>query len=191
MKRTKPTTKQQQEAENHLKDGHWEGKNKRAGAGRPPKFETAEELWDVCCEYFEWVENNPMYEAKLMQHKSETWWEYIPKKRPMSQQGLCRFLEISTVNWWQFKNERSEEFARVADMVENVIYEQQFSGGAVGFFNSQMISKKIGLKEQHELGGPDGGPIRTQEVKLDSLTDEELQTILKAKPELINQGSGE
>lgn len=38
----------------------WEA---RSSHGRNPKFESPEALWAACCEYFEWVEANPLPEA--------------------------------------------------------------------------------------------------------------------------------
>lgn len=190
MKRKKPTSQQQEQDRRYMGDKNWwEMKATsvtKSEAGRPPKYDTPETLWQACCEYFEWVENNPLYETKLMQYKDETWKEYLPKKRPMNLQGLCRFLGISHANWWQYKNERSEEYTRICETAENVIYEQQFTGGATGFFNSNMISKKLGLKEQHEMSGPNGGPIQ-KEVDLSGLSNNELEIALKAKPELAKE----
>lgn len=39
----------------------WEA---RSSHGRNPKFESPEALWAACCEYFEWVEANPLWEMK-------------------------------------------------------------------------------------------------------------------------------
>lgn len=39
----------------------WEA---RSSHGRNPKFEASGALWLACCEYFEWVEANPMWEMK-------------------------------------------------------------------------------------------------------------------------------
>ena len=33
--------------------------------GRNPIFETPEQLWVAACEYFQWVEDNPLYEEKI------------------------------------------------------------------------------------------------------------------------------
>ena len=33
--------------------------------GRNPIFETPEQLWVAACEYFQWVENNPLLEEKI------------------------------------------------------------------------------------------------------------------------------
>jgi hypothetical protein len=35
--------------------------------GRPLQFETAEQLWNACVDYFNWVEENPLFETKIAQ----------------------------------------------------------------------------------------------------------------------------
>ena len=35
--------------------------------GRPLQFETAEQLWDACVDYFDWVEEPPLIQTKLAQ----------------------------------------------------------------------------------------------------------------------------
>lgn len=35
----------------------WEA---RSSHGAKPKFEKADDLWSACCEYFDWVDNNPL-----------------------------------------------------------------------------------------------------------------------------------
>lgn len=167
----------------------WEKKASKATsskAGRPYIFETPDELWQACCEYFEWIESHPVYETKLMQHKDQTWYEQVPKPRPMTREGLFRFLNISAPAWWHYRNEKSEEFSKVVNAVDNIIYEQKYTGAAVGLYNANIVGRDLGLREHHEVSGPDGGPIKySKEVDFSNLTDDELKIILKAKPELF------
>ena len=46
----------------------WKARTKH---GRNKLFADAETLWDACCEYFQWVEDNPLWEAKYTQYQGE------------------------------------------------------------------------------------------------------------------------
>ncbi len=37
----------------------------RSSHGRKPIFANPDKLWEACCEYFQWVEKNPLKEQKL------------------------------------------------------------------------------------------------------------------------------
>ena len=41
----------------------WEA---RSSHGANPKFAHSSDLWDACLEYLEWVERNPLQEAKIV-----------------------------------------------------------------------------------------------------------------------------
>ena len=54
----------------------WEA---RSSHGSKPVFEKPEQLWQACCEYFAWVENNPLYESKAFAFQGMVTQEAIPK----------------------------------------------------------------------------------------------------------------
>ena len=37
----------------------------RSSHGAKPKFENPDDLWSACCEYFDWVHDNPLFEDKV------------------------------------------------------------------------------------------------------------------------------
>ena len=78
----------------------------RSSHGRKLIFETPEKLWDAACEYFEWVEDNPLYEIKAFAYQGEVKQEAIPKMRAMTLDGLYLFLDI---NRETFNNYRARE----------------------------------------------------------------------------------
>ena len=51
--------------------------------GRPPAFNSPEELGEQCDAYLNWVEENPLYEAKLVSFQGESTVEKLPKMRAM------------------------------------------------------------------------------------------------------------
>ena len=41
----------------------WKARSKH---GRKPKFSSPDDLWEKCCEYFEWVNENPLQAVELV-----------------------------------------------------------------------------------------------------------------------------
>lgn len=136
----------------------------RSSHGRKPIFASPEELWDACEEYFQWVEDNPLYESKAFAYQGAVTQEAIPKMRAMTAAGLCLFLDISDECWRQYR-ERND-FVGVVTQAEKVIYSQKFAGAAADLLNANIIARDLGLrdKQEHELAGPNGGPIPVQHM---------------------------
>ena len=43
----------------------------RRSHGPKPKFANPDDLWAACVEYFEWVEDNPLWAAKAFAYQGE------------------------------------------------------------------------------------------------------------------------
>lgn len=139
----------------------WEA---RSSHGRNPKFETAEQLWSSCLEYFEWVESHPLWEIKVFHSNGLITEAQVPKMRAMTIDGLCIFLDITDQTLYNYK-ERGDDFLDIVTRAEKIIRTQKFQGAAADFLNPNIIARDLGLKEssQHEHSGPGGEPIRTVE----------------------------
>lgn len=124
----------------------WEA---RSSHGRNPKFESPEALWTACCEYFEWVEANPLWEMKAFAYQGEVTQEPIAKMRAMTISGLCIFLDIARSTWLTFKS--MEGFSNITTRAEEIIYDQKFSGAAADLLNANIIARDLGLKEQSQV----------------------------------------
>ena len=136
----------------------WEA---RSSHGRNPKFEFADQLWSACIEYFEWVEENPLYEDKLVTFQGAATHEPVAKMRAMTLAGLCLFLGISRETWNEWRSSRPD-FSDTLREAEAVIYQQKFSGAAADLLNPNIIARDLGLAEKSEHSGPNGGPIKTE-----------------------------
>lgn len=141
----------------------WEA---RASCGPNPKFATPEDLWAACVEYFNWNEENPLYEAKLVSFQGESTIEQLPKMRAMTIAGLCIYIDISHRQWNEWKQSRAD-LVPVIMKAEEIIRRQKFEGAASDFFNSNIIARDLGLADRSELSGPDGGPIKTEPAMSD------------------------
>ena len=149
----------------------WE---KRSSAGPNPKFETPEQLWSACVEYFEWVEETPLWEDKVMSAGGVPVHTPVAKMRAMTIGGLCLFLDVDRTTWEEWRSSRPD-LSRIITRAEQVIYQQKFSGAAADLLNANIIARELGLAEKSELSGPNGGAIETRATfDLSSMTDDEL-----------------
>ncbi|NIB43804.1 DNA-packaging protein [Pseudomaricurvus alkylphenolicus] len=134
----------------------WEA---RATHGRRKKYLKPEDLWKQCCEYFVWIEDNPLEAAELVKYQGEATVKRVPKMRAMTIGGLLIFIDCARRTWDNYK--ANEDFVEVITRVEEIIYEQKFAGAAAELLNPNIIARDLGLsdKREQELSGPGGGAI--------------------------------
>jgi len=118
--------------------------------GQPPCFKSPEEMWEKALTYFEDCNNDvSLVEAKPFSFQGESWIEHVPKMRPMTQHGLCSYLNISVSTWHNYKDK--SQYLEVTGLIEQVIYEQKFSGAASGLLNANIIARDLGLADKQEV----------------------------------------
>ena len=118
-------------------------------------------------EYFQWVEDNPLYEEKIFHSQGMITRDTITKMRAMTISGLCLFLDICENTWTNYK--KQPDFLSITLEVEKVIYNQKFAGAAADLLNPNIIARELGLadKQQNEHTGVDGKPIaHSVEIKV-------------------------
>ena len=146
----------------------WKARTKH---GRDKLFASADLLWEACTEYFQWVEENPLWENKVTQYQGEVINMPVAKMRAMTISGLCLFLDITRETWGQWR--KSKDFSDVVTRAEEVIYSQKFAGAAADLLNANIIARDLGLKDssEHDLKSSDGSmsPQPTQEAVLSAL----------------------
>lgn len=138
----------------------------RTKHGRDKLFSSPEALWEACCEYFEWVEKNPLWEAKAFAFQGVVTVESLPKMRAMTIDGLTLFLDIDRRTWNAWRDQ--EDFSEVVMRADQVIREQKFAGAAADLLNPNIIARDLGLvdKAATEHSGPDGAPLMPTSIKL-------------------------
>lgn len=124
----------------------WKARSKH---GRDRIMASAEVLQEACCEYFQWVEDNPLYEMRPFAYMGEVVQEPVAKMRAMTLGGLCIFLGINDETWRRWRS--VEEFSGVIEWAEKVIYEQKFSGAAADLLNANIISRDLGLADRSSV----------------------------------------
>lgn len=136
----------------------------RSSHGRDKLFETPELLWQAACEYFDWCDRNPLMEveqakgvAKPVKDKKTGRLKWppnlieLPKMRPYTLHGLCLYLDCNTAYFRSFKSQeraQKEDFSTVIAKIEEIIYNQKFSGAAAGFLNANIIARDLGLQDK-------------------------------------------
>lgn len=132
----------------------WEA---RAKHGRKLKFLKPDDLWKQCCEYFVWVEDNPLLEEKGFAFQGKVKKESFNKMRAMTISGLCIFLDISEDCWADYR--KRDDFIGVTTRAEKIIYQQKFSGAAADLLNANIIARDLGLRDEKGHSGPGGASI--------------------------------
>ena len=138
----------------------WEA---RSSAGPKPKFANGDDLWKACCEYFTWVDANPLWADHLVTFQGSATHEPIAKIRAMTIAGLCLFIDIEHRTWNMWKTSRPD-LLPVITRAEAVMYSQKFAGAAADLLNANIISRELGLADKAEVSGPNGGPIETKDT---------------------------
>lgn len=129
----------------------------RATHGRGLAFDTPEILWASCCEYFQWVEDNPLMECKAFAYQGVVTKENIPKMRAMTIGSLCIFLDIDPSTWAVYRER--EDFTGITSRVENIIRAQKFAGAAADLLNANIIARDLGLVDRQEVKGVGDQPV--------------------------------
>ncbi len=124
----------------------WELRSKH---GRDRLFETSELMWEAAVEYFNWCESNPLIEIDF---KGKDATEVrMPKMRAFTLMGLCLYLDCNTQYFSQFKKSCTQDFSLVITRIEEIIYNQKFTGAAAGFLNPNIIARDLGLQDKSSV----------------------------------------
>ena len=118
----------------------------RQSHGRNPKFETPDDLWQVCVDYFEYCDSNPLYERKYFNVSGKLVHRDIPRPRAMTLKALCTYIGITFETWCQWRKPEHYLSDIIKD-VENIIFAQKFEGAAAGLLKENIIARELGLAD--------------------------------------------
>lgn len=129
----------------------WEvaDERRKSAAGRPKKFKDTDQIWNGALEYFQWIEDNPLMESKLVTFQGVSTIEQVPKMRAMTMEALHVFLDCSSDCWREYK--KDEKFSPVCNAIEKMIYNQKFTGAAADMLNSNIIARDLGLTDKQDV----------------------------------------
>jgi len=126
----------------------------RSKHGRDKLFASPQLLWQAACDYFEWCENNPLYETKAFAFQGIVTTEELPKMRAMTMSQLCFYLNCNEAYFRTFKAQLPDgeiDFNTVIKDIEQIVFNQKFQGAAADLLNSNIIARDLGLTDKQEL----------------------------------------
>jgi hypothetical protein len=138
----------------------------RSKHGRDALFTDAEKLWESACDYFQWCNDNPILSTKSSISLQGSSNEVKEFERPFTRQGLFLFLDCSETWLTNFKKECSDDFLRVINAIEKTIDNQQIEHAMVGIFNSNLVARIQGIKDQSDIT-TNGKEINTAPFKVE------------------------
>lgn len=124
----------------------WKARTKH---GRDKIFASAALLWEACEEYFQWVEDNPLWETKSYMFQGAPVQDQLPKMRAMTIDGLCLFLDIDDDTWRTWREDK--DFSVVVARADKIIRTQKFAGAAADQLNPNIIARDLGLADRQNV----------------------------------------
>ena len=140
--------------------------------GRPPAFKKPEDLAIACADYFQWLDDNPFMETKLVSYQGKTKKKKLPHPRMPTIVGLCLHIGTTETSWGNWRNSgpaHREDLAPVIARVEAVIRSDKMEGAAAEMYSTALVMRDLGMTDKTAITGPDDGPI-----KLETTSDVEV-----------------
>lgn len=147
---------------------------RRSTHGRDRLFASSDALWAACIEYFEDVAANPLPEEKAFAYQGEVKSHITYKLQAMTLTGLYIFLDIDESTWRDWRT--IDDFSRITTKVEQIIYNQKFTGAAADLFNANIIARDLKLRDAVDTNH--SGAI-AMEMDYSHLNDQELDLVRK------------
>jgi len=117
----------------------------RSKHGRDKLFASPELLWRAACEYFQWVENNPIIAEDNKGTKNIN---TVKFNRPFTIKGFLLYCDASEHWLTEFKKNATEDYLYIIHKIEAIIYNQKFEGAVVGIYNGNIIARDLGLTDK-------------------------------------------
>jgi hypothetical protein len=129
---------------------------KETKLGRPRKIESPEKLWEYACEYFEQVDNNPFKREEFIRGGDKAGKKVsLNSMMPYTWAGLDEYLIkhriISSIeDYRQNRNGAYDDFLGVITRINQVMWNQKFSGAAVGALKENIIARELGMYDNEK-----------------------------------------
>lgn len=148
----------------------------RRTCGPKPIFSNPEDLWAACLGYFDWVDENPMIDSKVVPGKGVM---SVPRDRPPTLAGLCVHLGISRNTWADWRQNRSDLMG-VVTRVDEMIYDDHVTGGMTERYNPNLTARITGLTDKSEVDNKSSDGSMTPKASMDMsrLSSEALKEIV-------------
>ena len=126
---------------------------KRFKSGRKRKFDEPKQLWEEFIQYAEWVQSTPWMKSEVLKGGDLAGKIIeVPVSRPLTIEGLCLFLDIDFQTFENYgEKEGYEDFFEVVTRIRKAIRDFKLEGAIVGAFNSNIISRDLGLMDKQDI----------------------------------------
>lgn len=163
----------------------------RSKHGRNKLFDSPELLWEEAVKYFQWCVDNPLIEVDFRGKDAVE--VYLPKMQAFTWAGLEYYLDMDlrryrdALNGSLHSGGSHDDFVQVLVRINNVIYNQKFTGAAAGLLNPNIIARDLGLTDKSEVKQIN---IQEEYVNYEMLSDEALKEISDASQTKRLEGNG-
>ena len=120
--------------------------------GTEKKF-TPQQWSDIIEEYFSFCDNNPLFKNEALKSGDRAGEIIrIPAARPYLIEGLCNYANIHPQTFYNYlEKEGYEEYFEITARARNRIFQQNIENGYIGAYDSNLVSRKLGLADKKEL----------------------------------------
>jgi hypothetical protein len=159
----------------------------RTKHGRDKIFANADLMWEAACEYFQWVEDNPLSEAIVYQGELSE--KEKPLMRAMTISGMCIQWDTDQEYLSHFENNldldkpESKDFLRVIKKIREVIKTQKFEGASAGLLNPNIIARDLGLADKVSNDHTSSDGSMTPSIDASKLSDSAIAELMKIRNE--------
>ena len=124
----------------------------KGNKGTEKKF-TPQQWQDKINEYFSFCDNNPLYKNEALKSGDRAGEIIrIPAARPYLIEGLCNYANIHPQTFYNYlEKEGYEDYFEITARARNRIYQQNIENGYIGAYDSNLVSRKLGLADKKEL----------------------------------------
>jgi len=124
----------------------------KGNKGTEKKF-TPQQWQDKINEYFSFCDNNPLYKNEALKSGDRAGEIIrIPAARPYLIEGLCNYANIHPQTFYNYlEKEGYEEYFEITARARNRIFQQNIENGYIGAYDSNLVSRKLGLADKKEL----------------------------------------
>ena len=115
------------------------------------RFRDGAALWEAFKQYEQWCIDNPVKEFKTTTTGDMV---AVPKPRAMNIQGFAGFCGVTSdtvYKWFRQKDKASENMQLALGLIQDRIFDQNFTEAAAGTLNQAIIMRKLGLADRQDV----------------------------------------
>lgn len=172
--------------------GHTSGRRGYDADGKRvgERFPDGKSIVEACIEYLEWNTQNPLYSEFIASYQGSTTKTKVAKFRAPTVRAFRLRNGIDSDVWSRWT--QLDPIRRGACLwVNDLIFTMKFEAAAAELINPMIASRALGLGDKHELSGPNGGPIQTEEMSPRELLADRLARLAPAYSAAGNPGGTE